>query len=819
MLLLRPLSACVRAIAALAALLATGVSYAQTPGVPEIITSSFLFQAPEDVLFADIGGLVPGQEHDQYLVGGPVNLDGRLDLNFINGYQPALGDEVTLILGGGGIDGQFASYLFTSPPPPDVAAQLVYDSNEFRVQFVAPNGDVALQSPQSVVNWFVGENWTNGLTPTSTDLIRLTNIPGAENQVVQVGSPAGGQASAFVHELFIEGDGPRVMTLRVDSSAATLSSSRAINVMSNGVLDINQGRVVTSELNLRPGGAVRMRGGQLVTGAATVNIASEFLGNGEITGLVSVASGGLVSPGDVRTGIGEFQIQGDYQQSTGGELHMDVFENTPGEIDHLDVAGQVELGGSLMVDFSQLKAPVPGEEFELISAGDLMVEKQFDQVDIDGLLPFDMFAAPQYSTTSMSMVIAETGDMNFDGSFDKDDVDLFVLALRNRDAYFNYDLDGYPIGFSADYTGDTNANGHLDFGDIDLFVAKLPSPAAEYAAVRLGLIAVPEPGSAVLAALAAAPLVGRRRRMKGSSPPMSRGFTLVELLVVIAIISVLIALLLPAVQMAREAARRSTCKNNLKQQGLALLLHHDQRGSLPPGTLLPSRSQDIGAPWRVLVLPYLEQEPLFESISAVEDKRASDYGGMRNTGPREMELNVFRCPSQPTLDGSNVTSHYDAIAGAAGDVGAWTAGEATCGDIMQNGVMYPESRVKISRITDGTSHTLAVGERTYIFHHWLHGANWAGSGGNYSRICMGSSRNVVYPINATRDSFGYALIHHGAPGERKLPLNDLEFASEHPGGASFLMTDGSVQFLQEDLDINILRALATRDGDEVVQRD
>lgn len=294
-------------------------------------------------------------------------------------------------------------------------------------------------------------------------------------------------------------------------------------------------------------------------------------------------------------------------------------------------------------------------------------------------------------------------------------------------------------------------------------------------------------------------------------------FTLVELLVVITIISVLIALLLPAVQSAREAARRSSCKNNLKQQGLGLLLHHDQQSRFPPSGMLSKNRIDIGAPWRVLVLPYVEEGALFESIAVVEDRNAGDYGRMANTEPREFELKLFRCPSQPPPTGSNVESHYDAVSGAAGDPGGWSAGDVTCGDVMQNGVMYPESRVRLRKVTDGASHTLAVGERNYIFHHWLHGVEWFGSRPNYNRICMGASRNVVYPINASRETFGYARQHFGAPGPRELALNDLEFASEHPGGANFLMTDGSVQFLQQDLDVNILRALATRDGDEVVR--
>ncbi|TWT66749.1 hypothetical protein Pla123a_46370 [Posidoniimonas polymericola] len=803
-----------RLLVTAAALLAAAAAQAQIQGVPEIITLSSLNMTSGDTLYVDVGGLAPGQQHDQYLIpNGSVNLAGNLELNFLNGFQPASGDQIQAIFGAA-VDGEFDSFFFDTPPPADIAVQLLYGPNSLDVAFVAPKEGLTLQSQVTQNNWFQPEIWQGNRVPTSIDVLNLVNPPGAGAQVVTVNSFTGGPVSAFVHELTIAGANQQTMALRVQSPASTLSATRRVTVEAGGSLQLLGGRLATSELDVEPGGELLMLGGQLSSGAAPVQMRSQMIGNGLVSGGVDVVAGGVVRPGTSRaSSIGEFSIDGNYLQKQGGELQMEVFGETPDEIDRLAINGDAILGGTLDVDFSKLKSPERGQKFELITAGSIARNEQFDQVNIHGLLPFGLFAAPVYYTTSMAMVIAETGDMNFDGVFDDADVDLFVLALRNRDAYFNYELDGYPIGFEADYTGDTNANGRLDFGDIDAFLDKLPAPAAAYANVQLGLVAVPEPSAALLLAVGLAPWCGRRRR------PTARrvGFTLVELLVVITIISVLIALLLPAVQAAREAARRSTCKNNLKQQGLGLLLYHDQHKRLPPAARLAKERGVPGTPWRVLILPYLEEGGLYEQIAAVEDRAEDNYGGMANVQASEIEVPLYRCPSKVMDEGTNKSAHYDAVAGASGDPDSWSAGDQTCGDVMQNGSMYPESKVQISRITDGTSHTLAIGERSYIYQtHWLLGATWGGNPGMYSRICMGAAKNVVYPINASRETFGYGLTDHGAPGPRKLSFNDLEFASEHAGGASFLMTDGSVQFLQQDLDVNILRALSTRNGDEVV---
>lgn len=294
-----------------------------------------------------------------------------------------------------------------------------------------------------------------------------------------------------------------------------------------------------------------------------------------------------------------------------------------------------------------------------------------------------------------------------------------------------------------------------------------------------------------------------------------RGFTLVELLVVIAIISLLIALLLPAVQAAREAARRSSCQNNLKQLGLGLHLFEGQQGIFPPGMRMHAKQNRPSTPWRVFVLPFVEEQDLHDQIGPIETPSDPDFGGMRNQAARQQELKLYHCPSGPRSESPDQLSHYFGISGTREAADSWDLEDTAFGDVHLNGILYPESKTRISAITDGTSHTLAIGERTYIFNHWLVGATWKGT--PYERVGMAASKNVVYPINANHNRLGYYSGDRSAPAgaPKTMLLNDLEFGSDHSGGAQFMLADGSVQFLAEDLDITVYYGMATRNGGEI----
>ena len=300
----------------------------------------------------------------------------------------------------------------------------------------------------------------------------------------------------------------------------------------------------------------------------------------------------------------------------------------------------------------------------------------------------------------------------------------------------------------------------------------------------------------------------------------SAGFTLVELLVVVTIISVLMALLLPAIQAAREAARRSSCQSNLKQLGLGLQNYHSQYGLLPPGMRMHSMAGRPSTPWRVLVLPFIEEQDLHDRIDPIEAHSDSSYGGMRDQSARQISVPLLLCPSAEPPDSIDKVSHYAGVTGTPGEGESWDLDDRITGDVQLNGVLYPESRIRLGAISDGTSHTLAVGERTYLFNHWLVGATWRDASSNGeppNQVSLASAKNVVYPINADHNQFGYYVSDRNAPAgaERKMLLNDLEFGSRHPGGAHFALADGSVQFLADSIDITIYYAMSTRDGGEV----
>lgn len=312
-----------------------------------------------------------------------------------------------------------------------------------------------------------------------------------------------------------------------------------------------------------------------------------------------------------------------------------------------------------------------------------------------------------------------------------------------------------------------------------------------------------------------------------------RGFTLVELLVVVSIIAVLAALLLPAVQAAREAARRCSCASRLRQLALAALEYEDASGHLPAGVELPENEDEQGVSWRVLILPQVEEQALMDLVGPGTDGALDNpwVKPLLPTGapdPAAVSLSppkVLLCPSESERP-DDPASSWSNFAGVAGsgiteDGKRDLASEAN-GPVFVDGVYFPESRVRMGEITDGTSHTLAIGERGY-------GRNanpWAWGGevrrdrrGRVERIYMKATKNARYPINADPDVFGYYLLDSAIPpgAPTNLRQNDFYFGSLHNGGAYFALVDGSVHFLADDLDQNLFQDLATRAGGEVVE--
>ena len=289
-----------------------------------------------------------------------------------------------------------------------------------------------------------------------------------------------------------------------------------------------------------------------------------------------------------------------------------------------------------------------------------------------------------------------------------------------------------------------------------------------------------------------------------------KGFTLVELLVVIAIIGILIALLLPAVQAAREAARGMKCANNLKQMGLAMHLYEDAHSCFPPGANWEAPNlQSFG--FHCFLLPYMEQLGMHEQLDFTQDI----LDGL-NLEVTEKISATLLCPSYAGEMTESFTPGYDAIVtNYSGVMGAGRRSEDRidlgphCGSYYLDGILVPGNRVRIRDVTDGTSHTLAIGERTYNLRIWTRGVQFQGNLRNPSAVCVTSTKNVRYPINSDPGVYCYAPC-----STRTLWFNDLFFGSQHPGGAHFMFADGSIHFLTDDIELELYKDLASMDGGE-----
>lgn len=281
----------------------------------------------------------------------------------------------------------------------------------------------------------------------------------------------------------------------------------------------------------------------------------------------------------------------------------------------------------------------------------------------------------------------------------------------------------------------------------------------------------------------------------------------------IAIIGVLLGLLLPAVQAAREAARRTQCLNKLKQIGLALHEYEDSFGSFPTGAQIHELEGSESYSWRVLLLPFLEMESLYQQMNPLPDgsMAPSVPGGERRL------VDAYICPSaepqDPRPDRAK-RSHYYAVAGGNTD-DRIDLDDVVYGDAETSGIFYPDSHTRIREITDGTSNTLAVGERIYLFNDWVAGLN---ATIDPPEMACWAMKNVRYPINANHFQFGFYVADFSSPSgsSRTMVLNDLPFASEHPGGAHFCYADGSGHFLSETLDMTVYQAMATKAGEEPI---
>jgi prepilin-type N-terminal cleavage/methylation domain-containing protein len=261
-----------------------------------------------------------------------------------------------------------------------------------------------------------------------------------------------------------------------------------------------------------------------------------------------------------------------------------------------------------------------------------------------------------------------------------------------------------------------------------------------------------------------------------------RGFTLIELLVVIAIIAILIALLLPAVQQAREAARRTQCRNNMHQLGLALHNYHDTHTLFPPAGIGYAQASLL-----TLILPFMDEMSIYNAYNMDRTPfGAGGYVSMENTTVTSQKLAQYTCPSRPDLmlNHNNRQFHYAPSVQTLPNV---NDGCFTTDNWTTNG------RVRVRDIRDGTSNTIGMGE--------------------------------FNPGPTANDWYYWTTHHYHRGGDANHPMNTpriissaarLCFSSDHEGGAFFLFMDGQARFLSENIDMAVYRALVTRANNELI---
>jgi prepilin-type N-terminal cleavage/methylation domain-containing protein/prepilin-type processing-associated H-X9-DG protein len=283
-----------------------------------------------------------------------------------------------------------------------------------------------------------------------------------------------------------------------------------------------------------------------------------------------------------------------------------------------------------------------------------------------------------------------------------------------------------------------------------------------------------------------------------------RGFTLIELLVVIAIIGVLVGLLLPAVQSAREAARRTQCTNNLKQIGLALQGYHDAYQRLPMGYSYRAGYDWGGFGWGAAVLAQLEQAPLFAALNFDLPVWTVD-----NATVATARIGSYVCPSDDTSQDGELDR--DGLRFALGSyVASFGPGDMDFGDPAdRRGLFSRNSSTRFAEIRDGLSMTLAASER----HNGRF--NVLSDGGHLyaETVWIGAIKEEP------DDDHGHTCLFQAGHTPTSLEMDDRDAASRHAGGTHFVFGDGSVRFLKNSIALDVYRALSTRNGGEVVSGD
>jgi prepilin-type N-terminal cleavage/methylation domain-containing protein len=693
-----------------------------------------------------------------------------------------------------------------------------FAAEKFAVNVAATNGTDGFSNAIGGGTFSVGVSgndlnllFTPGGTPTDI----VIDVPSGVLNQAQAGYPAIASATSVTKI----GAGTLVMDAANTYTGPTTISAGTLEVATGDALAVTEVTVQTgASLSVASGTtmqspAVILDGGTL--SSASLSVAAD-------TGITALSINQGTLAGSPRVTV-----------SGGGRLSLAQDARVTADVASLDVA-EVTGGGLVDLGAGQVTIAAGGTTPEALVA-DILAGRNGGRWDGQTGITSSTAAAATDGTRAVGYVVAGDGSaqVSFAAPGDTDlNGQVNVFDLFAVDA-----AEKYGTGQAALWSqGDFNYDGVANLFDLIEIAASGVYNQGSYFPATPSITAVPEPAvSAAAAALVvAATAAGLRRRPRRAKPPRStKAFTLVELLVVIAIIATLIGLLLPAVQSARESARRTGCQNNLRQIGLGLLNYHDASKRFPSGFLRSanysvSTFSGPGWGWGALMLPYVEERGLHDALQVGRRDLSADPVLV---GLAQTPVAAYRCASCPAPSALNealpgnatapafALSNYKGVFGDrntqfnySDDDCPLYAGSCINGG---NGIFSPGSNVNLRQVTDGTSKTVLVGEVPYGVNGTVNssgspisyrGAVWAG-------VLTSSAQSNVATHQTLR---GVTATGAANPAYRHNGTNSNAFGSHHVEGAGFVLVDGSVRFLANSLDGVVLNRLAARNDGEVV---
>ena len=299
-----------------------------------------------------------------------------------------------------------------------------------------------------------------------------------------------------------------------------------------------------------------------------------------------------------------------------------------------------------------------------------------------------------------------------------------------------------------------------------------------------------------------------RRPISDSRDSARCAFTLVELLIVIGVIGILIALLIPAVQMARSAARKTQCANQLKQMGVAMTDYEGAHQKYPPGFVWPDRTL-----WQSFILPNIEYNHLYQSL-----KFGMPFDNGANETACGVQIKIFQCPAALDLEPRDIEgidgrqpSTY--LACASGTAVRETGPSPLVGDLNADGCFFNNSAIRHSDIRDGLSATIMIGESLFLAD--VLGIDQEGDDQFVDHWYIGSTDNL--PAKNASEALGSTAVPINAHTMDSLDIEqkELAFSSNHFSGAQFVFMDGHVEWLSRSIDTTIYSSMGTRYGQEI----